>query len=60
MKLLRWMLAALLALLVYQGKQIENRIDRLEKNTTRIMVKLGIEPVARGDTLESGVKNAGF
>ncbi len=46
-----------LALLVYQGSEICERVDALERNQTQIMVRLGIPPVA-SDTLGIGVKTA--
>lgn len=58
--LLKALATALVALLVYQVKQVNNRIDRLEKNQAKIMVWLGIEPVAAVDTLENGVQNPSF
>lgn len=53
-------LGLLLSLLAYQGRliceHVSQRLDRLERQQTLILVHLGIPPVAC-DTLESGVKN---
>ncbi len=54
------LLGLLLGILAYQGKQICSRMDALEKNQVRIMVHLGLPPVASepGHTLKIGVKTA--
>lgn len=44
----------MLALVAYQGKTLISRVERLERNTTQIMVALGIPPVAV-NTLNFGV-----
>lgn len=44
--LLKTVAGLFLALLVYQGKCLCDRIDKLERNQVRIMVCLGIEPVS--------------
>ena len=44
--LLKLVASLLLALLVWQGKTLCDRIGSLERNQVRIMVTLGIEPIA--------------
>lgn len=44
--LLKVVAGLLLALLVWQGKTMCDRVSALERNQIRIMVCLGIEPVA--------------
>lgn len=44
--LLRLVGGLLLAVLVWQGKSLCERVGSLEKNQVRMMVKLGIEPIA--------------
>lgn len=46
------MTSVLLAVLAWQGRILLSRVDALEKNQTRIMVHLGIPPVA-SNTLEN-------
>jgi hypothetical protein len=48
----------LLAVLAWQGRELLSRVSSLEKNQTRIMVHLGIPPVA--NTLENGVNPGVF
>jgi hypothetical protein len=47
--LVRVLAGLLLALLTYEAKGLCDKVDSLERNQTRIMVSLGIEPVA-GET----------
>lgn len=49
--------SVLLAVLAWQGRELLSRVSALEKNQTRIMVHLGIPPVAR-NTLENRVNPA--
>jgi len=52
-------LSLLLALLAWQGKQLCERVGALERNQIKIMVELGIPPVA-ADTLDLQGKNTLF
>jgi hypothetical protein len=52
---LRVTLTLLLMVLTYQGRLLVQRVERLERQTTAIMVELGIPPVAC-DSLENGVQ----
>ena len=58
-QLLVGLVLIVLSLLAYQGKTLISWVDRLERNTARIMYRLGIPPVCRV-TLDSGVKKAHF
>jgi len=43
----------------YQGREILARLESLEANQTRILIRLGLDPVAQ-DTLDFGVKTRDF
>jgi len=57
--ILKVVLSLLLALLAWQGKQLCERVGALERNQIKIMVELGIPPVA-SDTLDLQGKNTLF
>ena len=44
--LLRVVAGLLLALLCWTGNKLVNRVERLEANQQRLMVRMGVEPIA--------------
>jgi hypothetical protein len=46
--------ALLLALLLWNGKGLCDRIHALERNQEQIMIHLGIYPVATGNVVKQG------
>lgn len=49
-KILQTALGILLAMLIWQGKTLLERVQTVERNQIRVMIKLGIEPQYSADS----------